>query len=329
MSEPRPTVFIGSSSEGHKIAKAIQSNLEPACEPEIWSQGLFRPSDGTLESVVSFTDKFDFAILVLTDDYMTELRGEKAASPRDNVILELGIFLGAIGRDRTFAVCDSATELKLPSDLEGVTISKYRLHSSGKLRTSLGGTISEVEETMLDRGKRIRTIATEDDHGEILDLSSDPTSKGAKENASDGCNHFYTIGLAERDLAIASHGYKSEGIACHVFKKHADGTVPLFRLRKNAQDDHFYTISEEHRDNAVVNRGFVWEGIVGHVFSSQQPSSVPFHRLFNHNRGDHFYTASNDDRDKAIAKGYTLERTEGYVLEAEMNGTVPLYRLKR
>ncbi len=96
----RPSVFIGSSTEGLKIAKTIQLLLERVCEVTIWSQGIFGLSRGYLEELVSSIEKFDFAILVLTPDDMTTSRETEAESPRDNVIFELGLFVGGIGRNR-------------------------------------------------------------------------------------------------------------------------------------------------------------------------------------------------------------------------------------
>jgi predicted nucleotide-binding protein len=49
-------------------------------------------------------DSFDFAILVLTPDDLTQSRGKQQPSPRDNVVFELGLFIGALGRDRVFMV---------------------------------------------------------------------------------------------------------------------------------------------------------------------------------------------------------------------------------
>src|SRR5260370_6782552 len=101
MAERRPAVFIGSSSEGLPIAEAIQVNLDRACEVVIWSQGVFGLSGGTLETLVDKADEFDFAALVVTPDDMTHSRGKDQPSPRDNVLLELGLFMGKIGRMRT------------------------------------------------------------------------------------------------------------------------------------------------------------------------------------------------------------------------------------
>jgi predicted nucleotide-binding protein len=63
--------------------------LEHSCECQIWHQGLFGLSGGTLETLVNKLDLFDFAILCLTPDDLTTSRGKEQQSPRDNVILEL------------------------------------------------------------------------------------------------------------------------------------------------------------------------------------------------------------------------------------------------
>src|SRR5262245_3386199 len=106
MTEQRPVAFIGSSKEGLAIAQAIQQNLDRTCEIVIWSQGVFGLSHGTLESLAEQLDNYDFAVLVLTGDDLVVSRGENTPSPRDNVLIELGMFIGAIGRKRTFVVYD-------------------------------------------------------------------------------------------------------------------------------------------------------------------------------------------------------------------------------
>ncbi len=44
--------------------------------------------------------------------------------PRDNVIFELGLFMGTLGRSRTFLL-QQAGQLKIPSDLAGVTTATF------------------------------------------------------------------------------------------------------------------------------------------------------------------------------------------------------------
>jgi hypothetical protein len=150
----RPAVFVGSSTEGLRIAKAIQVLLDPTCEVTVWSQGVFGLSQGTLESLVLSLDKFDFAVLILTPDDLVTSKNEKMQAPRDNVLFELGLFIGGLGRDRTFLVYDRTAQLKLPSDLAGVTAATFEPHSSGNLASALGAAATKVESVIERLGVR-------------------------------------------------------------------------------------------------------------------------------------------------------------------------------
>lgn len=150
----KPSVFIGSSTEGLKIAKTIQLLLDKVCEVTIWSQGVFGLSKGYLEELVSSLEKFDFAILVLTPDDMTISRETESDSPRDNVIFELGLFVGGIGRNRTYIVYDRTKKIKIPSDLAGISMATFALHSDGNLESSLGACCTRIENEIEKNGVR-------------------------------------------------------------------------------------------------------------------------------------------------------------------------------
>ena len=154
MARIRPTLFVGSSSEGLKVARAIQVLLDQSCEVTIWSQGIFGLSEGTLESLVSALDDFDFAALVLTPDDLLTSRNESSSAPRDNVLFELGLFMGALGRNRTFIIYDRSAKLKLPSDLAGVNAATYEPHSSGNLQSSLGAATTRIDDQIAKLGVR-------------------------------------------------------------------------------------------------------------------------------------------------------------------------------
>lgn len=156
MPRVRPSLFVGSSSEGLKVAKAVQLLLDHACEVTIWSQGVFGLSQGTLESLVNALDDYDFAVLVLTPDDLVTSRNSASAAPRDNVLFELGLFMGALGRTRTFIVYDRSADLKLPSDLAGVSAATYEPHSSGNLQSALGAATTRIEEQVVKLGLRDR-----------------------------------------------------------------------------------------------------------------------------------------------------------------------------
>jgi predicted nucleotide-binding protein len=63
--------------------------------------------------------------LVLTADDVTIRRGRKSHAPRDNVVFELGLFIGSLGRERTYIVTEKSVDLRLPTDLLGVTYLPY------------------------------------------------------------------------------------------------------------------------------------------------------------------------------------------------------------
>lgn len=124
---PVPILFIGSSSEALAEAEAMDAFFEKrkiSCR--LWSQGFFGLSHTTIEDLMKATRECDFAVIFLTPDDLTASRGRKLASPRDNVVFELGLFMGAIGRERTYLAVPKGVKLKLPTDLLGVTHGPYQ-----------------------------------------------------------------------------------------------------------------------------------------------------------------------------------------------------------
>ena len=87
-----------------------------------------QPSRGRtiIEKFLAFSD-VGFAVVLLTPDDVGCLRGEAAAAlkprARQNVILELGFFLGRLGRERVAAVY--GPEVEMPSDYSGVLFVPY------------------------------------------------------------------------------------------------------------------------------------------------------------------------------------------------------------
>jgi hypothetical protein len=150
----RSFIFIGSSAEGLDAAKAVQANIDYIAESQIWHQGLFGLSGGTLESLIAVLHRFDFAILVLSPDDLSISRGTEQKAPRDNVLFELGLFIGALGRERVFIIVDRTANLKLPSDLAGITPAAYEPPSSGTLQSALGAACTAIEQEVNKLGAR-------------------------------------------------------------------------------------------------------------------------------------------------------------------------------
>lgn len=141
----RPVMFIGSSSEGLVTARRLAAALESKhLSVRIWSNDIFAASDTTIESLEQAATEVDFAILVLTPDDTTTSRGKRRAAPRDNVVYELGLFGGALGRKRTFMVVETTTKQKIPTDLLGVTALGYR-----GVRGITPKSLNEIKESIL------------------------------------------------------------------------------------------------------------------------------------------------------------------------------------
>ena len=156
MSAPsKPALFLGSSSEGREVARNLQAELGDACEVVRWDQGVFGPSGYTLESLLEVATRVDFAVVVATPDDTTLSRGIQQLSARDNIVLEFGLFAGALGRRRTYLLATG--DLKLPTDVLGLTRLPYRPHSSGNGRAAVTEAALQIEERVgslghLERG---------------------------------------------------------------------------------------------------------------------------------------------------------------------------------
>jgi hypothetical protein len=154
----RALLFIGSSTEGLPLAKAAQSGMADFADVTIWTQGIFKPSYGYLESLTQALEAADFAVLILSPDDVTESRGVEIATPRDNVIFELGLFIGHLGRERCLFVHEKGAALKLPSDLLGISGATYHGRNDGNMRAALGPVCLEVETRIRELGLRARML---------------------------------------------------------------------------------------------------------------------------------------------------------------------------
>jgi predicted nucleotide-binding protein len=148
VSPPRPRVFIASSVEGLPIAEAIALDLQFVADVTIWDQGVFPLSEGTLPALDAAANQSDFAIVVLTADDLTTKRGQTYPVPRDNVLFELGFFMGRLGVERTYMVISRDTPPTLPSDLAGITPATFTERADGNLAAAIGPASTQIRQAM-------------------------------------------------------------------------------------------------------------------------------------------------------------------------------------
>src|SRR5262249_13221601 len=117
----KPTLFVGSSSESLDVAYAAQRNLEDVAEVVVWTQSIFELSKPYLESLVDTLEDAEFGLFVFGADDLTKMRGAEMRTARDNVVFELGLFMGRLGRERTFILLPKdSPDFHLPTDLLGI-----------------------------------------------------------------------------------------------------------------------------------------------------------------------------------------------------------------
>lgn len=122
----KPKAFIGSSVKGVRIAQAIQHELQHDVQCTVWNQGVFEPGKATIEDLTKALDEHEFAIFVFLPEDVATIKGKTSETIRDNVLFELGLFIGKLGRDRNFFVVPKGDDkMHLPSDLAGVTPATY------------------------------------------------------------------------------------------------------------------------------------------------------------------------------------------------------------
>jgi hypothetical protein len=143
-------VFIASSVEGLSVAYAIQENLDHEFEITVWPQGVFELSKSALESLIEQSKRFDAAVFVFTPDDKVLLRNEQKPKARDNVVFELGLFIGILGKDKCFLVKPrSFSNLDFPSDLLGMTPADYSDdRSDGNLCAALGPSSNKIRRAL-------------------------------------------------------------------------------------------------------------------------------------------------------------------------------------
>jgi hypothetical protein len=140
--EFKDTLFIGSSSEGLSTAQAIKEQFDKEMDVTLWNEGVFKMNASYLESLLRASNSFDFAILVFTPDDLVTSRSQTQSVPRDNVIFEHGLFLGRLGPNRAFIVCEETT--KVLSDYAGITIATYREREDGSVLAAVGSACNRI-----------------------------------------------------------------------------------------------------------------------------------------------------------------------------------------
>ncbi|HEV8556619.1 MAG TPA: TIR domain-containing protein [Actinophytocola sp.] len=132
-------IFIGSSRESRDLARDIAIWLEERNHDALpWDQpGLFPPGEQTMKVLIDISRRVEAAILVFGADDQVWYRGDSVQQPRDNVLIEYGLFACALGLGRAI-ICLNG-DIKHPADLTNLSCIDLspRVRDHGKRALSL------------------------------------------------------------------------------------------------------------------------------------------------------------------------------------------------
>lgn len=150
-----PKLFIISSAESLHIADKVAALLDRDVFARVWKAGVFFAGGYPLDDLDAAVEESDFAVAVCEPDDFVESRGTRSPTIRDNVLFEAGLFMGRLSRSRTFLIHPRIKDLKLPSDLSGLTLLSYEPVKDPKdLDARLGPACTQIKDAVKLLGVR-------------------------------------------------------------------------------------------------------------------------------------------------------------------------------
>jgi len=146
--------------------------LEHDAEVTVWTQGVFEASGNSLDDLIEILGKIDFGVFVFSPDDISKIRQKRYLVARDNVIFEMGLFVGRLGKKRTLYVVPRETkDFHLPSDLIGVSPLGYESNrSDGNIQAALGSVSTRIKERIKQLG-RYENVSSKNEEKTTLEES--------------------------------------------------------------------------------------------------------------------------------------------------------------
>jgi hypothetical protein len=181
------------------------------------------------ESLLEALDDTEFGLFIFGADDLTRIRGTEMPTARDNVVFELGLFIGRLGRDRTFILMPKGVaDFHLPTDLLGISTATFQPPSrSDRLQAALGPACHDIRAAirkhtvlrnpaspnMQDMGFLLPLLIPEPEQKHLLNIADGKTTgyKGGGGLRSE-LRHLRSIGLIRKHADRNIGELKSEGV---------------------------------------------------------------------------------------------------------------------
>lgn len=145
MTDLKPKIFIGSSMAGVGIAEKVKDYLSAVGDCFVWNDpNIWEPNRSTFENLLRMVSYFDFGVFVATADDLTFTSGKIVVESRDNVILEMALFCGAMGRDKAYLLVEDG--IKLPSDFNGIYMPRFKKSDDDSIKKACDEYANKIEE---------------------------------------------------------------------------------------------------------------------------------------------------------------------------------------
>jgi CAP12/Pycsar effector protein, TIR domain len=154
---PRPTVFIGSSREQVATARALAQRLDEFSTATVWEEAPFELNQSIFDGLLLAAKDSDYAVFVFEPDDVAVVRDASVRTVRDNVLFEFGLFVGRIGRERTFWISSHRSDWYVPTDLAGLThlvFSRPTSEEPAALANALSDAIERLRKVIEQHGRR-------------------------------------------------------------------------------------------------------------------------------------------------------------------------------
>jgi hypothetical protein len=225
----KPALFVGCSSESLDVAYAAQKNLEDVAEVVVWTQGIFKLTKSYLESLLEALEDTAFGLFIFGPDDVIKIRGIERPTTRDNVVFELGLFIGRLGRDRSFILMPKESpDFHLLTDLLGISTATFQPPArTDRLQAALGPACHDIRAAIRkqpvlpnaaipntqEMGLILSVLIPAPEQKHLLNIA-DGKTKGYKGGGSlrSELRHLRSIGLIRRHTDRNIGDLKSEGV---------------------------------------------------------------------------------------------------------------------
>ena len=193
----KPTLFIGSSNARLPIAYGLKQVLTDCADVTVWDEAHeFEMNESLLDGLIKAGEMYDFALLVFGQDDSTMMGGERTLTVRDNVLFELGLFMGQMGRDRAFWLRPRGSKAPhVSSDLRGIMHLEFdepELTDAESILSSLAETRDKVYRQISRLGVRAYRTSHEVPMRKALCLASSQYSEARFKQDLDYIHAFFS-----------------------------------------------------------------------------------------------------------------------------------------